>query len=142
MHGTRFGIAAVLALAGLFASPARADDDETIDLSKVPAVVKKAAERAAPGVKWTRATRETENGQTIYELSGTDAEKIEIEVEVTAAGKVIEVETEVQLSEIPKAVIAAARAKYPTFTPTEGEKVVRDGKLYAHDLEGKLDKIG
>ena len=70
------------------------DDDETevsVPLDEVPAAVMAAAKNAVPGAKFDEAESEVEDGVTVYELEGTvDGE--EVEVEVTADGKVLEIE--------------------------------------------------
>ena len=45
--------------------------------------------------------------------------------------------TDVPLAEVPGAVLAAARAVRPDFTPAEAETETRDGRLY-YDVEGTL----
>ena len=56
------------------------EKDRKIDLPKVPAAVKKAADTAAPGVTWHHASKETEEGKTIYEPTGKDAKGRKVEV--------------------------------------------------------------
>lgn len=51
---------------------------------------------------------------------------------VSTSGK-----TEVPLGEVPKAVLAAASAAQPGFTPVEAESETRDGRAY-FDVGGKL----
>ncbi len=62
-----------------------------IPLDQVPANIKKAAQAALPGLVLEEAERETEDGTVVYSLEGT-ADGEEYEVEVSAAGKVLEVE--------------------------------------------------
>jgi len=67
------------------------EDEKEIPLSQVPADAREAAQRSVPGITLTEAEVEEQNGRTIYELEGT-ADSIEYEIEVTADGKVLEVE--------------------------------------------------
>jgi hypothetical protein len=67
------------------------DDEEEISLDKVPDAVKNAAIAAVPGLKLDEAEKETENGTVVYNLEGT-ANGVHYEVEVTADGKVTEIE--------------------------------------------------
>lgn len=69
------------------------DDEEEIPLSDVPEAVMNAAKAAVPGIVFEEAEREVEDGVTVYSLEG-EAGGVEYEVEVTADGKVNEVETE------------------------------------------------
>ena len=73
----------------LVSSPVWADKE--IPLSDVPDVVMQAAMAAVEGIKFKEAEVEEEDGQTVYELEGK-ANGIEYEVEVSADGKVLEVE--------------------------------------------------
>ncbi len=62
-----------------------------IHLDQVPANIKKAAQAALPGLVLEEAERETEDGTVVYSLEGS-ADGEEYEVEVSAVGKVLEVE--------------------------------------------------
>jgi uncharacterized membrane protein YkoI len=61
----------------------------------VPAAAVKAAQGAVEGVTLTEAEVEKEDGETVYILDGT-ADGKEYEIEVTAEGKVLEVEEETE----------------------------------------------
>lgn len=86
--------------ANLAATAAGKDDDtdgedteESVPLDSVPAGVLAAAKSAKPGISLTGAEKETEGGAVVYCLTGTVGGKT-FEVEVTAAGEVVEVEEE------------------------------------------------
>jgi hypothetical protein len=69
-------------------------DDEgeaEVALDQVPEAVMKAARAAVPGIVIEEAEREVENGVLVYELEGTANGK-EYEIEVSADGKVLEIE--------------------------------------------------
>jgi hypothetical protein len=65
--------------------------EEEIDLSEVPADVLAAAKAAVPGFVPREAERETENGVLVYCLEGSAGGEA-CEVEVSASGKVLEIE--------------------------------------------------
>ena len=67
--------------------------EEEIALSKVPASAMMAAEAAIDGIVIEEAVVEVEDGRTLYVLEGM-ADGKEYEIEVTSAGKVIEIEEE------------------------------------------------
>ena len=67
------------------------DKDKEIPLSQVPAQAVTAAQGAVEGITLTEAEMEKEKGQTIYDLEGM-ANGQKYEIEVTADGKVLEVE--------------------------------------------------
>lgn len=64
-----------------------------IPLDTVPATVMKAGEKAVPGIVFTRVEREYEDGVWVYDMEGT-AKGVAYEIEVTADGKVLEIEEE------------------------------------------------
>jgi hypothetical protein len=69
------------------------EDEKEIPLSQVPPAAIEAAENAVENISLTEAEVEEEDGQMIYDLEGI-ADGIEYEIEVTADGKVLEVEQE------------------------------------------------
>ena len=81
---------------GTLAETVELDADEgevEVPLDQVPEAVKAAALAAMPGIVFSEAEREMENGVLVYELKGTVDGK-EYEIEVSADGKVIEIEEE------------------------------------------------
>lgn len=68
-------------------------DEREIPLSEVPAEALRAARGAVDGITLTEAEVEAEDGQTLYIVDGT-ADGVEYEIEVSADGKVLEVEQE------------------------------------------------
>jgi hypothetical protein len=67
------------------------EKEKEVPLSEVPADALKAAQGAVEGVTITEAEMEKEDGQTVYVFEG-DANGKKYEIEVTAEGKVLEVE--------------------------------------------------
>jgi len=133
----RIAILGGAAAFALGAAPALGDDDGEIELSKVPAVVRKAADKAVAGAKWSSAYMDRDDSGVVYELDGTDAKGRDVIVELTAAGKVNEIETEIPLPDVPAGVQKALKAKYPRFTTTASFEVVRGGKVAGYAFEGR-----
>ena len=69
------------------------DDEQDIDLKDVPEAAMAAAQQAVQGIEFTSAETEVEKGVTVYSLEGVAGGQ-EYEVEVTAEGKVLEIETD------------------------------------------------
>ncbi|HMB07643.1 MAG TPA: hypothetical protein VKP69_28415 [Isosphaeraceae bacterium] len=138
MRRERCGFVLAVGLAGLITSAAlgQQEKEQRIDLAKVPATVKKAADMAAPGVTWHHASKEA---KTIYELTGKNAHGREVEVEVTPEGEVIEIETAIPLSEVPKVALDAFKAKHPHLKATGAESVWEGGKIVAYDILTRKD---
>jgi hypothetical protein len=114
----------------------RAAADE-IDLAKVPAKVRRAADKAVPGASWSSAYKDEEDGEVIYELEGKDRQKRSVTVEVSAQGEVNEVETEIPFKEVRENVQAALRKKMPRFKVSTAFEVREDGKVVGYNFEGK-----
>jgi hypothetical protein len=134
----RCGFVLAVSLAGLITSAAlgQQEKERRIDLAKVPAAVKRAADMAAPDVTWHHASKET---RTIYELTGKNAHGREVEVEVTPEGEVIEIETAIPLREVPKVALDAFKAKYPHLKATGAESVWERGRIVAYDILTRKD---
>ena len=66
-------------------------EEQALSLDQVPANVLEAARAAVPGVVLVSAELEREGGQFFYSLAGTVGDE-PVEIEVTADGKVLEVE--------------------------------------------------
>lgn len=127
------------ASASLLVAPAAADAAPTDDvaLTDVPAKVRKAADAAVPGARWSDASREEEDGEVLYELEGKDARKRPVTIEITAAGTVTEIETEIPLQEVPELVKSALRAKMPRFKVASAYEVREEGKVSGYSFDGK-----
>lgn len=80
-------------IAGCEAIESAFEKEREIPLSEVPQEALAAAQGAVDGITLTEAEVEKEKGLTVYELEGI-ANGIEYEIEVTADGKVLEVEQE------------------------------------------------
>ncbi len=69
----------------------KADDDEEVSLSDVPAIVLNAANEAVPGGEIGKVEKEVENGEIIYDV-GKVVDGVSYEIEVTANGIVKKIE--------------------------------------------------
>jgi uncharacterized protein YxeA len=114
--------ALALALA-LVATTARADDKE-IPLDKAPPGAAKAVKAKYPKAQITRVEQEDDDGQTVFEFTLKDGDR-KLEAEFTADGKFVKSEEEITEKEIPQAVMAAFRQKYPAAKPAKLEKVTK-----------------
>ena len=132
--------------------PVYGDDDhdgsKTITAAAVPALVMNAAKKAVPGIKITRAEKEKNDDQTIYELKGNAAGK-EYEIKISAQGKVLKAEgddeddegeeaEDIVLSDIPAKVKAAVAEKVSGIKLTEAEMKLKDS-VKVYKLEGSAN---
>jgi hypothetical protein len=96
-----------------------------------------AARKAVPGAKWSIASKEEEDDGVVYALDGEDAAGNHVWVEVTAAGKVNELGSEIESAKVPSVVAAALSKRFPRFQASETCEVRQDGKVIRYDFEGK-----
>jgi hypothetical protein len=109
---TRINLAVVtIFVLSTMAFGARADD-ETISVEKLPAAVKKAIKKRFPKAEIEKASKETEDGKTTYEVL-LEIDDKPIDVAIKADGTILEVEREIALKELPGPVKKALAAKYP-----------------------------
>ena len=133
---TVLGTAGVAAVLTERPDPAQAATDE-IDLAKVPAKVRRAADLAVPGAKWSTAFKDEEDGETYFELEGKDRRQRVVTVEVSADGEVNEVETEMPLAEVRESVQATLKKRLPRFKVATVYEVREGGKMVGYNFEGK-----
>lgn len=86
-------VAIVLALTGCGTLNDLVEHEESVPLSEVPAPVLNAAKAAVQDIVLTEAEVEEEDGRRVYELKGQAGGK-EYEMDVTAEGKILDIEEE------------------------------------------------
>jgi hypothetical protein len=104
-------------------------DEQKIPLGDVPKAVVDAVKVKFPAAELKEAAKEVEDGKTTYELSLED-KGINVDVAVTAEGKILEIERAVDPQDLPKKVKDAIEAKYPKATVRKAEVMteVEDGE--------------
>jgi uncharacterized membrane protein YkoI len=104
---------AAAGLLGFFGLPTAAPAQEAqIKLDEVPKAVMDSAKAKFPGAKMREASKETEDGKTVFELSMT-LEDRKMDVTFEEDGTLVVVETEVSEKDLPAAVTGAILDKYP-----------------------------
>jgi len=116
------GIMTLLGLSVLMV-PARADD-EKIPVDKLPAAVRKAIKTKFPKAEIESASKEVEDGDTIYEVE-LEVKDRSVDVAFKADGTILEIEREVPFDELPKAVKKTLAAKYPKAKIEKVEEVTK-----------------
>ncbi len=118
-------------------------EEQTIPMNQVPEAVKQAILAKYPHAKFVEAEREVEDGETTYEIAVEDGDD-SLEFGVSESGKILEIEKEIPVAKLPKAVAEALQARYPGLTPKTAEEVTRDEtKTYevAMMIEGKEKEV-
>lgn len=108
---------------GLLAVAGSAIADEKIKVDDLPKVVLSAVKAKFPEAKLTGAEKEEEDGKEVFEVSLKDG-GVEIDVAVSAKGKILEIEKTVDVEKLPKAVAEAIKAKHPKAKIRKAEMVV------------------
>ena len=104
---------------------------EEPSIAALPPEVRAALDRAAlvygqplGGARWSGVSRLEGTGHPLYQVRGTNGRGHKIELEVTSAGRIIEVEEHgIPLDEVPSAVTEALEARMPSFKPTQVEAI-------------------
>lgn len=91
MKKTLITLTAAIALTGCATSTEEIENEMDIELTAVPAEVMAAALDALPGIEFTEAEYEEEDGLMVYELEGVLGDAI-YEIEITPEGEVLEIE--------------------------------------------------
>ena len=116
------GIFSVLGLA-VVVIPARADE-EKVPVDKLPTAVKKALTRKFPKAEIEKATKEVEDGNTVYEVE-LEIKDRSVDVSLKADGTILEIEREVPADELPEAVRKKLAARYPKAKIEKAEEVTK-----------------
>jgi hypothetical protein len=111
-----------------------------LELNQVPAHVTETANHFAPDATWETAGTDydTQLMMPEYEITGKTKDGKRIEVDVSAEGKLHEVETEVQASDMPDAAMKLVKTYLPDFAPTLVEKSARPNNVTFYELEGTV----
>ena len=105
-------------------------------LASLPEAVRAALDRAGQaysqpldGVKWTKSHRLTGSDHPLFQIVGVNARGNKVEIEITHAGRIIEVEEiGIPLDEVPEAVLAAIQAKMPDFDAFHVEAIYQSDR--------------
>jgi hypothetical protein len=130
-------IAALVALAALAAAAVlRADDDDDkVPLDKLPKEVTAALEKKFPGAELLSAIKDNDDkDKPTYEVT-IKFKKQELDVTLTPAGDIIQVEREIEVKEVPKVVINAIKKKYPKATFKGASAISKDDNVAEYELD-------
>jgi uncharacterized membrane protein YkoI len=149
MRSLVIGSVGVALLAVVALTAARADKDN-VPLEKLPKAVADAVKAKFDGAVLVSASKEKEDGKELYEVA-LKHKGHNIDVTLTAEGKITSIEKQIEAKDFPKPVSEALDAKYPKATikkaeeVTEGDKVVYEALIVTADnktIEVVLDPKG
>src|SRR5579871_4471165 len=97
-------------------------DEQTIPIEKLPPAVKAAVKAKFPGAEWKGAARETEEGETFFEVTLTyKGDKYDVVLEPD--GEIEMIERAILVDALPSAVVKAIAAKHPKAKITKAEEL-------------------
>lgn len=119
----------VVAVSGIVFAVDAIAEEMAVPLDKLPKAVTEAVKKMFPKAEIVEATQETEDGEVEYEVTVKENGK-KIDITVEADGDIEGLEKEIDLKDLPKAVIQALEKKYPKAVHTSAEAVfeIEDGK--------------
>jgi hypothetical protein len=123
----------VLLIMALTTIPFALAGEEKVPLDKLPKEVVQAVTSKFPKAKMESAVKATADGKTSYEVT-LKAGKFGIDVTVTPAGKIVQIEKEMALADLPKPVAAAFSAKYPKLKVKRIEELIKEDKIISYEL--------
>ena len=125
----RSSLWSLAAVAGIALGSIGNAEEKSVPLEKLPAKVTEAIKKMFPKAELVKATRDEEDDEVEYEVTVKDGGK-RIEISIDADGDIEELEKEVDIKDLPKAVTTALETKYPKAMHKSVEAVyeVEDGK--------------
>lgn len=138
MRRTRNGLVASIVLVVLAGVVGRADE-EKVALNKVPKAAIEAVKAKFEGAKLVSASTEKADGKVVYEIS-LKHKGHNVDVTVTADGKIVSCEKSIDAKELPKAVRQAVKAKYPKAKIKLAEEITEGEKISYEVLLATADK--
>jgi hypothetical protein len=127
--GQLVAVSAVLVVTAVMATA----DEQKLALDKLPQGVVDAVKAKFPKAKLVEAAKEVEGGKTVFEVSIKNGKR-NIDVTVSAEGKILTIEKEISIKNLPKAVKEAFDAKYPNATVTLVEEISKPDTVAAYEL--------
>jgi len=110
--------------------------EKRVKLKDLPEAVQKTVNEQSKGATIKGLSKEVEKGQTLYELE-LSVDGHSKDVTMDAAGKVVEVEEQVQLSSLPEVVQTAIKQNAGTAQIQMIESVTRGGTLQYYEAHIK-----
>jgi len=118
-------------------------EDDPVIPNEISGALKRAAQtyaRPLDGVRWTKIQLLRGSDHRMYQVQGVNRRGNKVEVEVTAAGRIVETEEHgIPAAEVPKAVLETLKAKLPQFEPVRIEAIYQTEKTQpvSYGFEGR-----
>ncbi|HYK92026.1 MAG TPA: PepSY domain-containing protein [Acidobacteriota bacterium] len=114
------------------AKEAKQEGGKILDVKKLPPAVQKTVEEQTKGAKIVGLSKEVEDGKTQYELETTVNGRTR-DMLIDPNGKLIKVETQVDIATLPAAVQAEVKKSLGEGKVLHFESVTKEGKLTGYE---------
>jgi hypothetical protein len=121
---------------------------QAVSLESIPAEVLAAANAARPGIQIAEAEHEQRNGNDYYDVEGLlNGAEIELDLtRVDGAWKVVEIQRDVVMADVPAPVAGALSGAHPQFAPNRIIESDQDNGIVIYEFfgpgaDGKDSKI-
>jgi hypothetical protein len=128
--------AAALAEQKATESKEKGEGSKIMDAKKLPPAVQKTVQEQTKGATVLGLSKEVENGKTQYELE-TKVNGRTRDLLIDPAGKVVEVEEEVDIASLPAAVQAEMKKSLGEGRIVRLESITKDGVLTAYEASAQ-----
>jgi hypothetical protein len=118
-----FGLSATVAITVVAA--------QDLPLDEVPSAVMKAVKKRYPNGKITSASKEDEDGKPTYEISLKN-DGVAIDAVYREDGTLVQIEKEIDINNLPPAVMKTVSEKHPARTIKKAEEVSQGVKVFFH----------
>jgi len=126
--------ACLVVVLGWTVGAAALDGETKVPLDKVPKAVMDAVKSKFPEAKLIGASTEKENDKVVYELS-LSYKGHHHDVTLSTDGKILGIERQIPIKDLPKVVAEAVTAKYPKGKLTKAEELLKgDGTLHRYEV--------
>ncbi len=122
------------AILGLSLAAAALAADRKIDKSQLPPAVRTTADQQSIGATFTGYSTDREGGKLEYEVQMT-VNGHSKDVTIAADGKLLEIEEEVNIADLPAAVRSALHAKAGKGAIAKVESLTKHGALVAYEAQ-------
>jgi hypothetical protein len=119
---------------GLFVTTEGHSADKKVSKSELPPAVQKTALEQSKGAIIKGYSKETEDGQLQYEVEMT-VDGHSKDVGIAPDGRLLEIEEQVQLSDLSKGVQRGMKAKAHNRQIAKIESITKNGKLVAYEAQ-------
>jgi uncharacterized membrane protein YkoI len=109
------------------------EPSDKIEISQLPKPVSDSVKKKYPKAEIKAAEKADEEGKTVYEISITNG-KDKMDITLDPAGTILLIEKEITEKDLPKAVLATAKAKHPQGTVKLCEELWKNDKLSGYEM--------